>query len=162
MKKLPVDKLSISDFADFPVWRFVASDSPDETYVMPMRSVPVRSLTGRIVGLPVRLANGNAIMGIIGNVELENPELTEHFLTFTALRADGKRFHLARYHDHDVSKCGPEKLAAFLEQPLESVFPINYDLSGLVLSSSSALRGSILAVPRKRLTRSEIIALAVP
>ena len=158
----PVDSLTKEDFAESPVWRFTGSDTPDETHVKPVRRLPVRRLGACIVGVPIHLADGTALTGIIGNFDPTNPRLTEHFLTLSVFRGDGRLFHLARYHDFDAAERGPAALAEFVGLPLDAVFPISYDLSGIVVGSSDVLRGTIAAEPRERLTRAEVIALAVP
>ena len=158
----PVDSLTEMDYAESPVWRFTGSDTPDETHVKPVRRLPVRRLGGCLVGIPIHLANGTVLTGVIGNFDPDTPRLTEHFLTLSVFRPDGVLFHLARYHDYDAAKQGPAKLAKFLSLPVDAVFPISYDLSGIVAGSPDVLRGTVSAEPRERLTRAEIIALAVP
>jgi hypothetical protein len=158
----PVDSLTAEDFSKSPVWRFTGSDAPDETYVTPVRQLPIRRLAGCIVGGPIHLANRTVLTGFLGNLEPTNPRLTEHFLTLSVFRSDGALFHLARYHDFDAAERGPAALAAFLALPLEAVFPITYDVSRSVAGRPDSICGTITVQPRERLTRPEIIALAVP
>ncbi len=160
--KRPVDSLTRKDFIEFPVWRFTGSDTPDETYVKPVRRLPVRDLASCIVGVPIRLANRTMLTGIIGNFDPATPRLTEHFLTLSVFRPDGLLFDMARYHDDDAATRGAAAMAEFLGLSLDAVFPISYDLSGIVAGSTDVLRGAVTAEPRERLTRAEIIALAVP
>lgn len=96
------------------------------------------------------------------NIDVENPRLTQHFVTLTIHREDGEVFHLARYHDMDFSERGPSQLAAFLDLTKGDVFPISWDVSAFAKGSADALRGLITDVPKERLTRAQIIALAVP
>jgi hypothetical protein len=159
--KRPADSLTAEDFAKFPVWRFTGSDTPDETYMTPVRQLPVKRLDGCIIGGPIRLANQTVMTGYLGNLDPSDSRSTEHFLTLTVFRSDGVRFHLARYHDIDVAKRGPTALATFLGLSLGKVFPIAYDVSNIVAGPPNLLRGTIAVGPRERLTRSEIIALAV-
>jgi hypothetical protein len=158
----PVDRLTKEDFAESPVWRFTGSDTPGETHVEPVKRLPVRSLAACVVGVPIRLADGTVLTGMIGNFDPANPRLTEHFLTLSVFRPDGSLFHMARYHDYGAADRGSAGLAEFLGLPLVAVFPISYDLSGIVIGSPDLLRGTITAEPRERLTRAQIIALAVP
>lgn len=162
MKPRPVDSLAAADFSMFPVWRFTGSDTPSETYMMPVRRLPTRRLDGCIVASPIRLANGTVLTGVLGNLDTANPRLNQHFLTLSVFRPDGAQFYLARYHDFDAAERGPDALAAFLGLSLEAVFPINYDVSSIVIGQAESLRGTITAEPRERLTRAEVIALAVP
>jgi hypothetical protein len=69
---------------------------------------------------------------------------------------------MARYHDFDAKTHGPRSLAKFLRLPLSSVFPISYDISAHCVGDRVALVGTIEARPKERLTRAQIIALAVP
>jgi hypothetical protein len=62
----------------------------------------------------------------------------------------------------DYSKNGPEALAIFLGKDVSQIFPISYDLTAYATGEESVLIGEVLKEPRERLTRSEIIAMAVP
>lgn len=154
----PVELLEIGDLEANAVWEFV---SGGETVVRPVRRLPVKSLTARLVGTQVRLSNGTAIWALIGNIDPNNPRLTEHFLTLSVLKS-GKWFTLSRYHDFDYAEKGPESLASFFGLPVDEVFPISYDVSEQVSGDLAALSGTIPKEPKEKLTRSEIIAMAVP
>lgn len=156
-----IDSLTRMDYAETPVWRFTGSDTPDETHVEPVRILPVRRLAGCVAGVPVWLASGTVLTGVFGNFDPATPRFIEHFLNVSVIRPDGALFHLARYHDYDVAERGPARLAEFLGLLIDAVFPISYDLSGIVAGSFDAVSGTITAEPRERLTRAEIIALAV-
>jgi hypothetical protein len=158
----PINSLTAKDFAQYPVWRFCDDDSPDETHVEPERQFPVERTDGCIVGCHIRLANQGMLAGFLGNLDITNRRLTEHFLTLSVFRQDGVIFHLARYHDFDADQRGPEALAVFLGLPIQAVFPITYEVSGKALVSSDIIHGIIVAEPKEKLTRAELIALAVP
>jgi hypothetical protein len=49
----------------------------------------------------------------------------------------------------------------FLGLPVEQVFPIRYDLSAFAVGEPSVLCGEIQREPPSRLSRPEVIALAV-
>ena len=156
----PVSDLRPRDLEACPLWRFVG-DMPDETWVVPVKARRVSELAGTLVGTRVRLANGRRRWALVGNVDIKNARRTEHFLTLS-LFVQGGWFHLARYHDLDVAKRGPRALAAALGRPVDQIFPIAYDLRPCVRGDVPALVGSVTSEPRKRLSRSAIIALAVP
>ena len=156
-----VEDLTTADLKAFPVWQYANEDEKGETAVRPVEKTPVKSLTGRLVGTQVRLVNGANVWAIIGNVDANNPRLTQHFLTISILR-DGRWFTMARYHDFDANERGPQALAAFLGLQVEDVFPISYDISRFSRGDPAALVGTIEREPREKLTRAEIIALAVP
>jgi hypothetical protein len=129
--------------------------------VRPIKKLPVKNLIGRVAAVSVRLANGSTAWALIGNVDVDNPRLTEHFLTLSILR-DGFWFTMARYHDFDAAEHSPDALAKFCDLGLDDVFPISYDISHISLGDLAALVGTIEKEPRDRLTRAQIIALAVP
>jgi hypothetical protein len=157
-----VEELTGDDLQAFPVWEYTNShEEIGETIVRPVKTTPVKSLTGRVVGTQVRLANGIAMWALLGNVEGTNPRLTQHFLTLSVF-ADGRWFTMARYFDFDSDVRGPRALSAFLRLPIDAVFPISYDIGGYCVGQRAALVGTIETEPRERLTRAEIIALAVP
>jgi hypothetical protein len=144
-----------------PIWRFVDNDEPDETYVLPERARRVASLTGKIVGSEITLADGSRRWALLSNIDLDNAELTEQFITLS-LFVEGRWFHLARYHDIDAAERGPRALAVALKRPIGKVFPIGYDLRSFVRNAPPWLEGAIRRSPRQRLARAQIIALAVP
>jgi hypothetical protein len=156
-----IEELTVADLEAFPVWQYANSDKRGETAVRPVKKTPVKNLTGRFAGVQVRLAKGSNVWALIGNVDASNPRLTQHFLTLSVFR-NGRWFTMARYHDFDAKERGPDALAAFLGLRVDEVFPISYDISRCSLGDVAALLGTIEKEPRERLTRAEIIALAVP
>jgi hypothetical protein len=164
MKSLayPVGEIPYIQLAEHRVWEFMPESAErDETWVRPVSRLPVHSLSGRIVVSSVRLANGEEVLALIGNVELNDPAKNDHFLSLCVLKPSGERFHLARYHDVAYKREGPEALAEFLGLSLEEVFPIEYDLSSIARGEPESVKGIIPLKPRVRLSRSELIALAV-
>ncbi len=157
----PVSSLSVADLQAYPVWQYTNREGFDETFVRPVKRVPVVNLTGKVVGTQVVLGNGQRVWALIGNVDAKNARLTEHFLTLSVER-DGRWFTLARYHDLDYAENGPEGLAGFLGLPVDEAFPIAYDLRKYAKGDAAALSGQIRKEPRERLSRAEIIAMAVP
>jgi hypothetical protein len=157
-----VTKLTPADFRAHPVWTFSDTDESDETAVAPVKKLPVQSLAGALAGVDVTLACGKKVVAFLGNIEVDQPKPTEHFLTLSVFGDRGEIFHLSRYHDFDYQELGPDALAVFLKMKKEEVFPISWDVSHLVSGAPAAVRGQILAEPRERLTRAQIIALAVP
>ena len=107
------------------------------------------------------LASGRRVWALIGNVDPTNPRLTEHFVTIS-VEHNGRWFTLSRYHDFDYADNGPEALSRFLGYPIDDVFPIAYDIQEYAEGDAAALCGQIRKDPRERLSRAEIIAMAVP
>jgi hypothetical protein len=157
----PVESLEVGDLQAHAVWQYANRDGVDETLVRPVKRVPVASLTGKIVGTQVRLANGTCVWGVLGNVDASNARLTEHFVTLSVFR-NGRWFTLSRYHDFDYAENGPDALARFLSLSVEEVFPIAYDIREYAKGDPAALAGQIYKDPRERLSRAEIIGMAVP
>jgi hypothetical protein len=159
-KAKSVDELSEQDLDSFPIWTFVNRDA-DHFIVRPVARTPVRDLSGKLVGTFVVLADGTRRRALLGNIDVASARLTQHFLTLS-IESGGTWFHLARYHDLDYTKRGPKALSAFLGLPLNQVFPISYDIRAIVKNASSAASGVIPAKPLEKLSRSKLIALAVP
>jgi hypothetical protein len=155
-----VEDLAVADLRRFPVWEYANDDEKGETAVQPVRKLPVKNLNGRLVGTQVRLANSTEVWAMIGNVEVNTPRVTQHFLTLSVFQ-NGRWFVMARYHDFDVRERGPQALAAFLGLRIDEVFPISYDISRFSLGDPAALIGMIEKEPREKLTRAQIIALAL-
>jgi len=153
----PVESLQIPDLERTPVWQFARAG---ETFVFPVKKLPVKNLTGKLIATQVRLANGNRVWALIGNVDLNNPRVTNQFLTLSILH-ETEWFTLARYHDCDYIEHGPDSMALFLGLPIDEIFPISYDISKCADGDSEALCGAITREPREKLSRSEIIAMAL-
>jgi hypothetical protein len=156
-----VEELSPKDLEKYAIWQYVSSEEIEDVVVKPIIRIPVKDLKNKLVGTKIGLANGDQVWGLIGNCNVSNPLFTEHFITISILKNE-KWFVLARYHDFDYLDHGPKALAEFLDLNVDSVFPITYDISRYVKDESSALSGQILKEPREKLTRAEIIALAIP
>jgi hypothetical protein len=117
-----VTALTVSDLVEHPVWEYVNNEIEfDELAVRPVAKTPVRSLSGRIVGRQVQLANHSLVWATLANIVANNPRLTEHFLT-VSIERKGEWFTMARYHDIDAGRNGPKAVAAFLGLPISQVF----------------------------------------
>ncbi len=160
----PTYQLMPPDFATHRVWEFandMESQTADETVMRPMVQYPVDSLANRLVGAELTLANGQKVFGILGNIDLADPVSTEHFLIVTVFRTSGERFDLARYHDFDYSQRGAVALAAFLDLPVDAAFPMRYDITDVAVGHPDCLRRTIPAAPLSRLSRKDLMALAL-
>lgn len=155
-----VEHLTPGDFEVYPVWQFLRGDARGETHVKPVTRLPVSDLGGKIVGAPVKLANGSAVWGLIGNISPNDPRRTEFFVTLSIER-QGQWYPLARYHDYDYERRGPAGLAEFLGLPVDDVFPIEYDVSRYLIGDPAATAGKVLREPRERIPRAELIAMIV-
>jgi hypothetical protein len=156
----PVESLTVADLKAHPVWGYLNDDEIGETFVGPVKEIPVKSLDNSIVGTQVRLANGLQVWAIIGNVDVTNLRGTQHFLALSIERG-GKWFFLARYHDHDFVVQGPEALARFLDLGVDDVFPISVDVRRYAQGNPAALAFNVSKEPRERLTDAELLAMSV-
>jgi hypothetical protein len=163
MDAKPVDDLTPDDFARFPVWEFDTDGESlpgrDETWVVPVADLPVASLSGRVVGVALRLG-GRDEVGLLGNIDLADPRSSQEFATLSVWRG-GRWFHLARYFDPYRDRSGPRQLAELLGLAVADLFPIRYDLSGVAVGHPESVQGRFEAEPAVRLTRTERIALAL-
>jgi len=157
----PISTLSADDLAKHPVWQYSHDDDQGELSVRPVGRLPVSSLSGKVVGTKVRLSSGAEIWALIGSIDSRNKRLNQHYLTIS-VEHDGHWFHLARYHDHDYVTRGPDQLARFLGRAVDDVFPLTYDVRPFAVGDADALAGVITKEPLERLSRAQIIALAVP
>lgn len=157
-----VSTLNLADLRSQPVWRYRNSDERGETLVAPVKELPVGSLNGCLVASEIQLSCGRKQWSLVGNIDSTNPVLTAHFVTFSIFNDQGERFELARYHDFDFLERGPAKLAAFLGLKLNEVFPIIWDVRPYATGVDAALHGTVTEEPNLRLSRAQIIALAVP
>ncbi|HLH72680.1 MAG TPA: hypothetical protein VKX96_05295 [Chloroflexota bacterium] len=154
----PVEALTVADFQAHPVWEFLNDDEIGDMMMQPVEQLPVESLDNRLVGAQVRLANGSRVWTLIGNFDVTNPRATQHFLTLS-IEHNGKRFHLARYHDVDFAARSPDALARFLGLHVDDVFPITVDVRQYVRGDPALLTAIVLKEPRERLTDAELIAM---
>lgn len=161
MRARAIDQIGITELRDRKVWEFdiehESLSTQDETWVYPV-NLPVDDLTNRVVVLDVTLANGTQVVGMLGNIELDNVQSTEQFITLSVYSQD-RWFHLARYFDSDYDVNGPHALARFLNLPINAVFPIRYDLTGIVNGNSALIQHEIPAEPTNILTEDERDAL---
>ena len=156
-----IEALTVADLKAAPVWQYANRDGAGETMVRSVKRVPVKNLTGKLIGTEVRLANGTKAWSLIGNIDSRSPRMTEHFVTLSIEYA-GRWFSLARYHDFDYADRGPEALSQFLGLAVDEIFPISFDVQQYAEGDPEALKGGIRKEPRERLSRAEIIAMAVP
>lgn len=157
MDAKPVSDLGPEDFARFPVWEFDIGKETrpgrDETWVVPVRELPVTSLSNRVVAVTLRFGGCEAL-GMLGNIDLHNLRATREFATLSVYFG-GTWFHCPRYFDPGYERGGPQRLAEFLGLPYNEVFPILYDLSGVAVGHPEVVRGRIDAEPEVWLTEDE-------
>lgn len=152
------------DLRQYPVWEFandVEDVTSDESYLRPVRDLPITDPGNRIMGTIATLANGDQVPAILQNVNLDSPYATEHLISVTVFNRAGEAFPLARYHDIQIDEYGPEQLAAFMKLTVRDVFPISYDISDIAVGDHDCVRREIPVRPRRLLSSSEIIAMAV-
>ena len=159
-KPVPAEEITEALLRANPVWEFCNEDESGETLLMPAKKLPITSSENRLVGCELRLRDGSTIFGYLGNLDLTKAFRNQHFLTLSIFM-NGTTEHLARYHDLDFSDRGPAALAQKIGKNLEDIFPMTYDLSACATGSDDCIRGSIQKEPKERLSRSEIIMLAV-
>ena len=80
MSTKPIGSLLLTDIRSHSVWEFTNSED-DETAVIPVLEIPVSTLSGRIVVTRATLANGSDRWAFIGNIDVNNANATEQFLT---------------------------------------------------------------------------------
>ena len=160
MKAKSFSALTVDDIKECPTWRFTNSSPDDELEIEPVYDRPCTDTRGLIVGCQVGCADGSDVWALLQNVDPFRPERNEHFLTAT-IDCHDRWFSLARYHDIDVDERGPVALAGVVGKQLVQLFPMSFDIRKEVGFDAPGLVGAIDAEPRTRLSRKEIISLAV-
>jgi hypothetical protein len=158
MKAKPVTSLMAQDLARHPVWEYDLGNETrpgrDETWVVPVKALPVSDLSNHVVATALHLRNGQVLPGMLGCVSLQDTFSNQQFL-LASVWHENEWFHLARYYDFDPEKNGPAALAALLSLPVEQIFPIAYDISRWARGLPDVVRGEIAAEPAIRLTDKE-------
>lgn len=152
------------DLRRHAVWQFandVESSTGDETFLRPYEDLPIDDFGNRIVGTIATLANGDHVWITLQNIDLQSPYKTEHFVAITMFNRAGEAFPLARYHDIAHDTYGPDKLAAFMGLSVDDIFPIAYDISDVAIGDHDSVRRKVPVAPRRLLSRSEIIQMAI-
>ncbi len=163
MRSKSVDQLTPSDLAEHPVWEYANDEEgvegQDETWVRPVKRLPISDAGNRVIGTTVRFARGRDIQATLANLDARRPEHTRQFLVLGVFRPDGEPFILARYFDAWYDAAGPVALAQFMGLPLDDIFPIAYDVSSIVSGDPRCTRGLITVEPELRLTKREVMKL---
>lgn len=152
--------LTSFDFEAYPVWKNDLSDeaSDGELAYVPVENLPVESLKGKIIGVPVKLANGTELWARLSGIRLIDARYTEHHLSMRIEKA-GKWFALQRYYDPGYHRANPDALAKFLGMNVDDVFPITYDIRPYVVAGSPAATGVVFKEPRERLSKEDLRVL---
>lgn len=142
-KAKSVSDLTVQDLMRYPVWEYLYDDEmyPDESWVHPVKKIPVTSLESRIIGLEVRLANDELRWATFEDIDLQNETLEYQTLVFD-IYDHGEWFPLAT-HGISYPRYGPRQFAEFLGLPVHDVFPIAFDYSHLVKCTNCCTNGLI-------------------
>lgn len=159
-KQLALSTLTPANLDEHPVWEFRFRGSDSEPKVAPLTAVPVTKLAGRLFATRFLLANGRVVPGFVASLDEANGALNRHLATLSFFDK-GRWFHLARYHDVDYDDRGPDALAAFLGSPPDEMFPMSFDIAGLIRGDHLEGSWTIERSPDARLTRKEIIEMVV-
>jgi hypothetical protein len=157
-----VDELTPEDLEAYPIWEYDLDNESDpkrdETWVRPIKVLPVIDLENKVIGTFMTLNNGMRFPALLGNVDLKSIESTKEFLT-VSLWHRGKWLDLARYFDVDYNERGPSNLAYQLDMTINEVFPMRYDISTQIKGLASVIQGVVEAEPKHRLSNNERMAL---
>lgn len=149
--------ITLNDIKRYPIWEYIYDDElyPDETWIRPVKHIPVKSLDNCIIGLQVKIANGEYFWAILEQIDLQDSRMTQQFLSIN-IYFHSKWIPLARYFDLNFDRFGPRQVAECLGLPIDDVFPIDYDFSHLVDCLDCITKGQILKEPTERLSHEDL------
>jgi len=157
-----VGGLNQRDFNRYPVWEFQVGAEflpwRDETWLSPVKRLPVDSLDNRLVGTRLKLANGQTVRGILGNISLRNARATRQFID-VEISHNGKSYQLQRAASPMHPYLNAQGLADALGLRIEQVFPITYDLSDVAVGDPKVIKGSIEAELPENLSKDDQMKL---
>ena len=132
-----------SDYAEYPIWEFALDlEIIDDTLMRPVTNLPVDDLGNRIVGTKVRLANGLQMWADITNLDLSSLSETKRYNALSLWQGD-EWIPFVPYHDFGAKGKAAAKLAKALNLPVESIFPISYDISDCCVGDPAVVCGTI-------------------
>jgi hypothetical protein len=156
MKAKPVAALTPEDLARHPVWEYdIGNESlpgRDETWMVPVKALPVTDLSNRLASTALRLRNGQVLPGLLDGVDLQDAFRNQQFLGLSIWHENGW-FHLVR--SYESARMSPAALAARLGLTVEQAFPIAYDISGWAKGLPEVVRGEVSPEPEPRLSEEE-------
>lgn len=157
-----VGVMSERHFRRHPVWEFDVNSEwlpwRDETWMRPVRRLPVRSLGGRIVGTTLTLANGRRMFGTLSGVSLNHPRATRCFIG-ASLYVGGRDVQFIGVPSPAYPYVNAAGLARALSLRVEDAFPLSYDLTGLAVGHPDVIRGTIPAERPEQLSDEDELAL---
>src|SRR2546423_8317590 len=158
----PVTELTEADLHRHPVWEFdlgnEGNEDQDETWVTPVKRLPVKSMANRCIGTALRLANGSTVLGLLGNVSLTHVRKTRQFILITFFSND-QRFFFSHADYPSSRETGAAALSHFLGLSESEIFPITYDLTGRAIGLDEVVRGTVNARPPEELDYGERMEL---
>lgn len=145
-----------------PVWEFLNDDEhpKGDTAMRPVTRLPIPDLDGKVFGTTVTLADRTRYPAMIGDLDVRSKKYRHHFRSLTIF-AKGKRFHLAKYFQLWYETKGPDAFARFLGKRTKDVFPIAYDLSGLVKGPEDVVRGTFAAKVSNPIPRAKLMDIII-
>lgn len=153
----PFNALRHADLQANPVWKSQPGDAEDAMLV-PVSRRPVTGLDGYSVAAHIQTSSGVRVVGLLSNLFLDDPLLTQHMVSLSVLRGD-TWFHMRRYFDPGVEQLGPRQLSQFLAMPMDQVFPLQYDISAWVPEGAALKGGLIEAVPAAPMASKDLMRL---
>jgi len=148
-----VSALTPLDLRQYPVWEYVFDldrvpecdqDMPTDTSVTPVKELPVDDTGNCVIGTKVKLNNGTQEWAMLSGLTLPSPD-GRTGTVFVHL-FDQKRAEWADFppRDYPVYRAdAPREVSALLGLAMEDVFPLSYDIRGLVAGPEQMLQGTI-------------------
>ena len=153
------DLMCEDNFRNCPVWKEAAEEPSDRGWKLnPVRRLPVTDTRACWIGTDCSLANGARQFCVLQSVDVGDALFTKHFGSVMLFLPSGQ-FHLSRYHHPEIEQRGAQPMAAALGLSLGDVFPIRYDLTGIVEGPPQIVMGCIEEPPQSGLSEDELMKL---
>jgi hypothetical protein len=155
------DDLTADDFKAHAVWREISLEPGARGWKMkPVAKRPLADPSKCWIGSTCWFANGDKHFLVLSFINNHNALLNRHVTTLMAFTLTGQ-LRLCRYFGPEVRERGAAPFASAFGLPVPAVFPVKYDLRGIVSGDGAALCGQIEEPPDPPLSQREVMKLIV-
>ena len=113
---MDVGDLTPADFERFPIWEYATSQEHlgnSECDVRPVKRLPVRHLSERVVGMQVTLAGQRRIWALLGGIDILYGTYDDAAVQVTLFH-EGTRLYVVRFGQPAFGGIDPDQVARHL------------------------------------------------